>query len=458
MDQLNLMDLNESSEAVLLDPSASGPLFLQLLVRSVGELRCEEDVEKLLLETDGNKFRATIKSQREYFSIRLKRKLDHLANHSADYQSVENPEHMLQMKLFGEYVGQLLDMSILALKKLLYILRLLSLCRKLRSGDPTPGSYSMKESIRSDIKKWWEIIEDLLVSELKIHLVEKSVQDIMDISRAELQQNKRSEDEDEDEDYGFNASDGKPVFTPTVRLAAPVFRKITSFSDTVRRLFYDEGVYLPQMASGDSNRSLPTGGASGPGPAGTGIQRQSSAVARQAGLPSNLMRSQSGTAGSAGGGKQPFGGSAEKGGSSNSVYSSKILELVHLTLENELLPVVQSAVNSEIQNIQTKPEMFIIQQDAVSGIDLMIGEFKWGDTNTVNMLFPSDGAGSSQPVLSPAALSCATVASPLFHYWLQLPQHRDMVITILDNLIRGFAASARDDVEGITFKFLCGGN
>jgi hypothetical protein len=35
LDQLNLLDLNESSESTMLDPSTSGPIFLQLLVRIV---------------------------------------------------------------------------------------------------------------------------------------------------------------------------------------------------------------------------------------------------------------------------------------------------------------------------------------------------------------------------------------------------------------------------------------
>jgi hypothetical protein len=98
-------------------------------------LRAEEDVVKLVLESDGSKYRQAIRAQREYFSVRLKRKVDHLNRHSAEYEEVENPGDMLQMKLFGEYVGQLLDMSLLALKKLLYILRLLSLCKKLKSGE-----------------------------------------------------------------------------------------------------------------------------------------------------------------------------------------------------------------------------------------------------------------------------------------------------------------------------------
>jgi hypothetical protein len=44
----------------------------------------------------------------------------------------------------------------------------------------------------------------------------------------------------------------------------------------------------------------------------------------------------------------------------------------------------------------------------------------------------TENIAGSLPLLSPAALSTAKVASPLFHYWLQLPEHRNMVVTILD--------------------------
>jgi hypothetical protein len=259
-------------------------------------------------------------------------------------------------------------------------------------GDANPTSFTLKESTRLDIKKWWETIEDALgkpllsndhrkqanncyvrvVLELKIHLVEKSVQDIMDVSRSELQANKRifggvADEEDEDDDRtgaGPAAEYGKPIFAPTVRLAAPVFRKITLFSDAVKRLFYDEGIYLPQFSSASASAASMDVGIGG------GIQRQSSAVPRAvsqlqgANHPnkqSNLMK------GSASGGGQASGASGTM-----LTYTSKLLELVQATLENELLPVVQSAVNSEMQNIQNRPDLFAIQ-NTMDVLNLMTG-------------------------------------------------------------------------------------
>jgi hypothetical protein len=276
-----------------------------------------------------------------------------------------------------------------------------------------------------------------VVLELKIHLVEKSVQDIMDVSRSELQANKRifggvADEEDDDDDRtgaGPAAEYGKPIFAPTVRLAAPVFRKITLFSDAVKRLFYDEGIYLPQFASASASAASMDVGI------GSGIQRQSSAVPRavsqlQGGnhpnKQSNLMK------GSGSGGGQASGASGAM-----LTYTSKLLELVQATLENELLPVVQSAVNSEMQNIQNRPDLFAIQ-NTMDVLNLMTGATDLF-VNLCCVLFDigylcnaTENIAGSLPLLSPAALSTAKVASPLFHYWLQLPEHRNMVVTILD--------------------------
>ena len=44
----------------------------------------------------------------------------------------------------------------------------------------------------------------------------------------------------------------------------------------------------------------------------------------------------------------------------------------------------------------------------------------------------SSHTSTSGGALSAAVLSCARAAVPLFDYWLQLPQHRNMVTTVLD--------------------------
>ena len=45
---------------------------------------------------------------------------------------------------------------------------------------------------------------------------------------------------------------------------------------------------------------------------------------------------------------------------------------------------------------------------------------------------PTPPGGGGAGALSAAVLSCARTALPLFDYWLQLPQHRNMVTTVLD--------------------------
>jgi hypothetical protein len=52
-------------------------------------------------------------------------------------------------------------------------------------------------------------------------------------------------------------------------------------------------------------------------------------------------------------------------------------------------------------------------------------------------------------VISRAAESTSKIVRPLFQYWLMLPEHRDMVTTIFENLLRSYASSAREEFEGI---------
>jgi len=113
---------------------------------------------------------------------------------------------------------------------------------------------------------------------------------------------------------------------------------------------------------------------------------------------------------------------------------TKVLDAVQLVLENELIPVVQSKVNGEMRDMQLNNQLFSLPASS---------------TGAGNVL-----QGTTEIAICPAAKSCAHTAAPLFTYWLQLPQHSDMVSTILDRLIRGFVSSAREELEAVSWKLL----
>jgi hypothetical protein len=115
---------------------------------------------------------------------------------------------------------------------------------------------------------------------------------------------------------------------------------------------------------------------------------------------------------------------------------SSVLTYVHAFIEEELIPVIQSSVNSDMQEVQTNPQHFALPTE------------RGGNNQKIS------GSKIEGNPLSWATLCCARSAKPLFTYWLQLPQHRDMVVTILDRLIRGFASSAREELDALTWKLL----
>lgn len=64
----------------------------------------------------------------------------------------------------------------------------------------------------------------------------------------------------------------------------------------------------------------------------------------------------------------------------------------------------------------------------------------------------SGATNSILPRISVAAVKCLSVVKPLLNYWYQLPQHSEAVVTIIDRAIRGFIASARDELENLNWK------
>ncbi len=122
------------------------------------------------------------------------------------------------------------------------------------------------------------------------------------------------------------------------------------------------------------------------------------------------------------------------------VKENRVLEFLQVFIEEELLPVVQGTVNRHMQEIQLHNEHFSIDLSA--------------NQNGDNVNSRRSKTTGGEVTLCYAAELCNTTSQPLFGYWLQLAQHRNMTATILDRLIRGFASAARDEFEGLTYKLL----
>ena len=95
------------------------------------------------------------------------------------------------------------------------------------------------------------------------------------------------------------------------------------------------------------------------------------------------------------------------------------------------MPLVQGAVNREIRDVQLNSELFSAPI-AVSSME-------------------SDPR-SEVPVCR-AAKKVFNAVAPLFSLYLELPQHRDATLTILDRGVRGFVSAAREEVEAISFRW-----
>lgn len=101
-----------------------------------------------------------------------------------------------------------------------------------------------------------------------------------------------------------------------------------------------------------------------------------------------------------------------------------------------LMPVVQSAVNKEMREMQTNSGMFA-PPISLAGADAIDSD--------------PDTKGDSR--ICKAARKLVGSIGPLFALFIELPQHRDATLTILDRAMRGFVAIAREEIEALTFRW-----
>jgi hypothetical protein len=134
----------------------------------------------------------------------------------------------------------------------------------------------------------------------------------------------------------------------------------------------------------------------------------------------------------------------------------KVQEAVQKTLEDELMPLIQSEVNAEMRDLQMDSQLFMAPtgpppppcpRSSPSVLRKLVNLTKsWrrGAEGTSSPLpTPVPLTFPPQADISEAAKRCSSVIQPLFSHWAELPQHRDQVLTILDRVIRGYASTAR---------------
>jgi len=443
MGSVDMKDLTEESEAALVNPTsrANSTKFIRFLVRAVGALSCEEDVERMLLENTANQFGVVVRRVREAAILRKLRKIK---------QGISEKEGNTAM--FAHYLGTLLDASVTVLQRLLFVLRLLFSMRLLRTGE-SMGRYEMKEYNRKAVLQLFDDIELSINKELRAHFVEKEVAAVMDkptlassssasaggvgmgaVGGSSVPSVGPMGDGDDDA-ADYKDEDNAAIFLTSASLAAPVYKKVLFFADWVNDIMVAEGVHDPKGGRADAvlanfgseNAAKPVTFLDAINP-NKPVSILDALIAKTDKL--------AGKAGSAG--QLSIMDALMATGHTDTKFSSLVLEAVQLFLEEELMPLVQLSVNNDLREIQLNPNHFSLPLTSGQGASTEAA---------------SRALGENVP-LSYATLSCASTALPLFNYWLQLPQHNDMVLTILERLVGGFKQAAREEFENKCWKLM----
>jgi len=443
MGPADLKELTEEKESTMHNPSsrANATMFIRFLVRAVGALGCEEDVERMLLENTANQFAAVVRRVREAAMNRKLRKIK---------QGVDEKKGNTTM--FSHYLETLLNASVSVLQRLLFVLRLLHSMRKLRTGE-VMGRYEMKEYNRKAVLELFDEIELSINKELRVHFVEKEVQAMAGsgpgggATGASAPNGIGSPTPtavpmgDDAEDADYKSDEPAAIFLTSASLAAPIYKKVLFFADQVNDIMVAEGVHDPK--GGRADQLIDMHGSESNGP----IKPASFLDAINPNKPVSILDALQAKTDALGLSNHRSSGTAGQisimdalvaTGKTDTKFSSLVLEAVQMFLEEELMPLVQLSVNTDLREIQLNPNHFSLPLTSGQGAGTEAA---------------SRALGESVP-LSYATLSCASTALPLYNYWLQLPQHNDMVLTILERLVGGFKQAAREELEAKSWKLL----
>lgn len=433
---LDLREIDESLEASLVDPSATGSLFIRLLVRAIGVMECEQDVERMVLDGLPKTFKhiGVLKLRTTAVDLLKKEAARDIINPASTKRSTRSKGDKVHegrslsnssssSRLFTSFMSSLLDSSFLTFKRALYLMKLMYVSTMQRvvsspsSLDPSSSvtaaatatqgstihstidnSRHLSEYHKRQLISVWLDMENIVTQQMLIHLVEPEVQDISDsnddVSLDRIQSRSGGfelleKDVDEDECIGDDVVDlglegellpiKSLIFVPSASHAAPVYRLVLNHS------------------------------------------QQSAKVMAEYKLEDMLTSMQA----------------------SRHPPSPSILTAVQLFLERELIPVIQSTVNHSMREIQLHSQHFSVSDSSSN------------DSNQSLSYSAKDlKKGSSAEVvrLCRASDICFHSMKPLFSYWLQLNQHRLMVSTVLERLIRGYASAAREEFENLTYN------
>jgi hypothetical protein len=367
---MDLSEVDEALEMSLSDPKAAGTVFIRLLVRAVGVLGCEDDVERMLLQDAAQKISATLKA----IKVKEKKRVGDVSNVSAEVQE----------GIFSEYVKKLLDVVYFALRKLMYGLRLLRLSKNIRSGGISATTITT-ENTKKAILQMGDAASQLIRQELRVHLIEKEVvmmSDRTDKGRA----NERSMfkgDVDGDDASAESRMDTTTIVSPTLRLVAPIYQEVVAFSVKVHKLFREE------------------------------------CSMTDAEIPPN-----------------------------------RIVLTVERISERELLPLIQSHVSQSMNEIQANPALFSPPSKvdyAEAAAEQAAASRMSTRASIIDTTIRRTGAVHAG-IICNAATRCLAAIKPLLTIWVQLPQHSEAVVTIIDRAIRGFVSCAREELEALSWK------
>lgn len=386
--------VDEQAEAALLDPSAAGPLFIRLLVKTIHVLRVEDDVERMILDSlyAGYLDNVLLRSK-DLAAARLASLLDRRTG--TPFCSDEE-EVAFHGRLFAKYAGQLLDGLTALVQRLLYVLRLLALSKDMRSTSSATSSSPSMQS-RKAVLELWNDLEDLVIRELRVHFLEEDIEKISD--RPQLPAASSAKGSALDEEDERRRAEGRLVFRPSAGHSALVFKRAVAYALRCGRLLKDHAL----LPADDSHAHAHRGS--------TGM-----------GMGMTVLDSMSANA------AHPLGGVGT---------GNKVLGMLQLFLESELVPVIQSAANGSMRDLALNPEAFYTSSSTSS---------------TSSGVLPLE----SWPLTSSSSACVWPVAESLFRYWLLLfhPPHRAMVSVVLDRLLRGYASSAREALGGLAFSYL----
>ena len=236
----DLTKIDEEFEKSLTHPSLSKATFIRLLIRAVGLLNSEDDVERLLLEDESFGFFQVIKSIRGKVTSALNgTPTPDTLLISADNDAAKN---------FTHYAMLLLDKGVSTLKRLLHVLRLLNISRakveKEKVGKEV--DLSLKRATGVAVLGIWNDVELKIYHELQSHFADKSVEDIPTSyvpSRGQPSNRIKKgnvEYDDEDREDLVYVEELPPLFTPSAQLAAVVYKYVVHFSERAYALLSED--------------------------------------------------------------------------------------------------------------------------------------------------------------------------------------------------------------------------